>query len=324
MWEKDPRAMIARLAKDVVAKEPGLVYNDSITSAYGKVNGYDVSFTTVPGLYAAQFSIRKNGELPTAEFVKAAVKAVKSVAVGKIIGNKVCFGMKGGYSDEKQAENVVLGIRGLTEFFRENGYHNVCEHCGAETSEISVYGVEGDLRHFCNSCMENADEYVRQAQVSEYAGPENVAAGILGALVGAVIGALVIALIGMAGFVASIGGVALAVCTLKGYEIVGKKLSLKGIFISAFLMIITVFIVQHLDWATEIYAAWSEAGEDISFRAVYRNTFAIINEAGVMADYIRELAILYLFTIIGAFPTIKKSFVEKNALAKEAAANKAA
>ena len=62
--------------------------------------------------------------------------------------------------------------------------------------------------------------------------PENVVTGIVGALLGAAIGAAAIILLDMAGYMAAISGVILAVCAYKGYELLGGKLSKTGIIIS--------------------------------------------------------------------------------------------
>ena len=316
MWENNVDAMRRRLFGDV-AKETGLLFNESTLSLYGKVNGYDLSMTMIGQSCYLQASIRKNGQLPDAKFVADAKKAVSSVRVAKMMGNKICFAMKGGYTDKKQADNVVLAINGLTEFFKVNGYANVCEHCGMETDNISVYGTDGNLSHLCSTCIEAGDRILEEKALAEYDVPENVPAGILGAFLGAVAGAVVIALIGMAGFIASIGGVVLAFATLTLYEKFAKKLSIKGIVICVAIMILTVFAVVHLEWAVDIYDIFKAESDEVSFLAVHQNLFAIISEAGAWGDFIKELVMLYGFTVLGAFPTIKKNYVEKKALTKK-------
>ena len=58
---------------------------------------------------------------------------------------------------------------------------------------------------------------------------EKVVGGILGAFLGTLIGAICIVLVNQFGYIASISGVVMGVCALKGYQILGKKMSLKGI-----------------------------------------------------------------------------------------------
>jgi len=69
-----------------------------------------------------------------------------------------------------------------------------CEHCGAEVKPVEA--VSGEVQK-----------------------PENVIAGIVGALIGAAIGGAAIILLSQLGVVASFSGIILAICTMKGYEL---------------------------------------------------------------------------------------------------------
>ena len=141
---------------------------------------------------------------------------------------------------------------------------------------------------------------------------ENVPAGIVGAFLGGIIGSLVIILFGVMGFVASIGGVAVAYTTLTGYEKLAKKLSVRGIIISAIVMIIIITFITRLEWTIDICMELTEYGEDISPLAVFLNMHAILVEFDCVADYIKEMVILFIFTGMGAIPTIKKKYIEKS------------
>ena len=57
---------------------------------------------------------------------------------------------------------------------------------------------------------------------------ENVPAGIVGAFLGSLIGVACAVLIGQLGYVASVSGLVMAVCALKGYELLGGSLTKKG------------------------------------------------------------------------------------------------
>ena len=54
---------------------------------------------------------------------------------------------------------------------------------------------------------------------------ENVAAGLVGALLGSLAGVLCTVVIGQMGYVTSISGLVMAVGALKGYELLGGRLS---------------------------------------------------------------------------------------------------
>lgn len=145
---------------------------------------------------------------------------------------------------------------------------------------------------------------------------ENVPAGIVGAFLGGIIGSLLIVLIGFLGFVASIGGVAVAVTTLTGYEKFAKKLSVRGIVISVIVMIIIITFITRLEWTIDICMEMSEYGGDISPLAVFLNMHAILKEFDCVAEYVKEIVVLFIFTAIGAVPTVKRKYIEKSAPVK--------
>ena len=121
----------------------------------------------------------------------------------------------------------------------------------------------------------------------------------------------------MMGFVASIGGVAVAFATLTGYEKFAKKLSIKGIVISVIIMIIITTFITRLEWTIDIYMEMSQYGDGISPVAIFLNMHAILKELECVADYVKEISVLFIFTALGAIPTIKKKFIETSAPANE-------
>lgn len=51
---------------------------------------------------------------------------------------------------------------------------------------------------------------------------------------------------------AAISGVIMAVCALKGYELLGGKLTKKGVIISGVIMIVMTYVGDRVDWAIMI------------------------------------------------------------------------
>ncbi len=129
---------------------------------------------------------------------------------------------------------------------------------------------------------------------------ENVAAGIVGALIGSLAGVICTLVIGQLGYVASVSGLVMAVGALKGYEALGGRLSKKGAVISCVLILAMTWLAHRLTWAMAL-SAELEANVFECFRAV-----PALLEAGVLEGpaYWGDLAMLYLFTLLGAVPTI--------------------
>lgn len=165
-----------------------------------------------------------------------------------------------------------------------------CKHCGKLIPDTSV---------ICPICGQNVSRPVAKR--------ENVITGTVGALLGAVIGGAVIVLIGRLGYVASISGLILAVCTLKGYELLGRQLSGKGALICLLLIAATPYFADRLDWAFIIQEAYADEGVTIGDAFAVVPTF--VSEGIIpMADYVKSLVMLYVFALIGALGTLRDLF----------------
>lgn len=129
---------------------------------------------------------------------------------------------------------------------------------------------------------------------------ENVLAGIVGAFLGTLIGVACAVLIGQLGYVASVSGLVMAVCALKGYELLGGVLSKKGALISSLLILAMTYLAHQLTWA---FALAGPLDEGI-FEAM-RDIPRLLARGRIdRAAYWGNLAMLYLFTLLGAVPTI--------------------
>ena len=136
---------------------------------------------------------------------------------------------------------------------------------------------------------------------------ENPLTGMIGALIGAAIGAGVIILLGKLGLVASVSGFILAVCTLKGYEILGRRIGKVGIVFCLILIAVTPYVADRLEWAIAIKNAYSDMG--VSLVDAFRVVPDFIKEGAIsVADYAKGLALIYLFAGIGAFSTLRSLF----------------
>ena len=165
-----------------------------------------------------------------------------------------------------------------------------CIHCGKELAE----GVT-----VCDGC----GNPVMASKPLPKIKTENVLTGVVGALIGAVLGGASIVLLSQLGMVAAISGVILAVCTLKGYELLGNELSTRGIIISCILMAITPYIADRIDWAIIIQQTFADEG--VTFGMAFAAVHDVIREADMIGEYFRSLGMVYLFAALGAFGTIK-------------------
>ncbi|MBE6959409.1 MAG: zinc ribbon domain-containing protein [Ruminococcaceae bacterium] len=150
----------------------------------------------------------------------------------------------------------------------------VCEHCGAEVNN----GVPS----------------------VELGKPENIINGIVGAVIGALLGGLCILLLNQAGYVAAISGIVLAFCTLKGYELLGGKMSKVGIAVSAVLIIAMPFAAYLVSTGISIADGMKEYGMNLNWMEGIQLIFELLETDPEMGEALAEdLIQLYLYTGLG-------------------------
>ena len=163
-----------------------------------------------------------------------------------------------------------------------------CSKCGATVTD----GVER---------CENCGFPIKPVQKRE-----NTATGFVGALLGSLIGAGCIILLSQLGYIASISGFVLAICTLKGYELLGGQLSTKGIIISIILMLMMPYFADRVDWAIVIAQEWADYG--VTFGQAFAVVPELLADGSIeMFDYIKNLLMIYGFALLGAFATLRNA-----------------
>ena len=172
-----------------------------------------------------------------------------------------------------------------------------CTKCGNPIAENAS---------FCEFCGQS----IQPAAPEKAQKPENAVTGTVGAIIGAMIGGGCIILLSQLGYVAALSGLILAVCTLKGYELLGGQLSKKGIVISLILMLITPYIADRIDWAIVIMNAWAEDG--VTFGEAFAVVPLLIEEEAIaLSDYLTNLLMIYGFAVLGAFTTLRTALKKK-------------
>lgn len=137
----------------------------------------------------------------------------------------------------------------------------------------------------------------------------NIIAGIVGAFLGSLIGVAAIVFIGQLGYIASIAGIVLAVCTLKGYELLGGALTKISVSICVLIMIVMICVGEQLDWAISITKQLNNLGDNIDIFTSFRSIPMWLKEGSLdVGDYLKNLGLLFLFVILGAGSNIYEAF----------------
>ena len=294
------KSQMAKLA--AAAGVNGLMYDPNAEGVFGNVQGYTV--TIMPNAnnrvyYMLSLSVSRMGMAPNPADFKPLEKMNKVLSGCTVQRFRVNFLVRLSGNKDKMAEALRSALDTLITFLRTNGYTNCCEHCGRPEG-VDAYTVSGNAYLLCEPCFGQVSEAAAQQNQTKMQKQEQVLPGIVGALIGSLIGAVVIVIVGQLGYVAAVSGLVMAICTLKGYEMLGKKLGTPGIIISCVLMLLMIFLAHQADWsitAAQFY--------ETDFFTAFRAMMDLIKEGYVdSGDYFGGLAQVYLFAVIGAVPTI--------------------
>lgn len=184
----------------------------------------------------------------------------------------------------------------------------VCDICGQPvTPNPEETPVTPPTPNYTSSYSVEQETPLYSAQPSVPQKRENMFFGIIGALLGALLGGASIILFSQMGYVASISGVILAFCTVKGYELLGRRLTTRGAVICILLILVTPYLADRLDWALMIYEAYAEYGATLY--AAFLSVPDFLAEGIIdKSVYTQSLVMVYLFAALGAIGSLKDLF----------------
>lgn len=298
---------------EVLAAANGLHLDIESGVIYGTSSGYRVQMYTQnanqPYMFTLSFAVhRAGGPLEKAE-CKAFSKQYKQIVSLQQKQNLVQIQLKAASKQTMLQENVSEALRAAVSFLRQKGFEPCCQLCGQqEETESCIVG--NAVLQICPACYQQISQTANIESQQKERTSENLLGGIVGALLGSLIGAACILLISQLGYVAAISGVVMAVCTLKGYELLGKKLSTKGVVLCVLLMALVTFFTNRLDWAISVnqQTGW---GFGYSYQSI---PYLLSEEAISEGSYYGSLIEIYLFAALGAVPMIRSMLKnQKNA-----------
>ena len=173
-----------------------------------------------------------------------------------------------------------------------------CPYCGNESTGSN----------FCSSCganLQNTQSSTVQ-NTSNVEKKENVLLGIVGGLIGSLAGVAAIVLLSRVGFVASIAGLVMAICTIKLYEKFAGSISKKGIIICIVITLLMTLLAENLAFAWQVVRELDAQGYKGDFFDIFFNLYKYMSEGYFNnSTYFTNLGLVYLFNVIGAFSLFK-------------------
>ena len=289
-----------------LAQSAGLSMDEASGTVHGLYGSYQVLITpAVSGSNTYYFmpvisiAAASPSHTLSKEEAKDYKREHKNVSLLKEDNRLITLSLKNCRKADRLISTVNEELQSLTFWLRQNGYENCCQMCG-KPGDTAAFYVSGFYTNICPDCAQTVSQNAVIARQQEHVKTESLIGGIVGALLGTLIGVLSIILLSQLGYVAALSGVLMAVCTLKGYELLGKKLSTKGIVICCILMILMTYVGDRLDWAIVIARELA-----VDFGTAYQSVPYLL-QIGVLdsAAYWGNLLLVYLFVLLGAVPTI--------------------
>ena len=136
---------------------------------------------------------------------------------------------------------------------------------------------------------------------------ENLPLGLIGAVIGILLGSVLWVLIGQIGFIAGIAGYAIVFCGMKGYQLLGKKLSKTGIIICIVLSFLAIIGAEVVSLGITAYRELSEyysltLGESFSLLP------ELLKEPELVGAVAKDLAIGYILSIWASYSSVKNTW----------------
>lgn len=299
---------------EALAAAAGLRYDLVNNMLYGQKNGYDFLVYATDSRYPYVLTVHTSAKgtiVPTLSKndIKEFEKSLKPVLKMQQTGNNIAVSMRGTGNQEKLRQWLSETINALLSFLQAKSYTPCCSNCGQSVEEISGYRAGGQYMHLCPNCEGTVRGNFQTEEYKKQSKKENLVGGIVGALLGSLIGVVCIIALSQLGYVAALSGVVMAVGVLKGYELLGGKLTKRGVVIGVIIMLIMTYVGDRIDWGISL------AREVPSLTAFewYRMIPQLLAEDMIdKTVYFGNLVLLYLFLLLGAVPTIKSRVTEED------------
>ena len=272
----------------------GMEYDETSASWYGTVSGYGMKLVrTNDGKNYELVVPVTNGSMPDKQTMAELGKQIN--AVGRVTVKQ--YLTTGAY-----LENISAAVSAVPEALRSSGFTSCCEASG-RTDNLLFCVVGGEVLLLTDEEYGKREIAVKERHYTKSEKGENVVTGIVGAFLGSIIGLIVIVLVGQLGYVAVLSGIVMGVCTVKGYAILGGKLSKKGAVISLIILVGMTFAAFILDSCLYVIR---QSPDDVAYIEEMIRYFvdAVFKEP----KYTVELIKLFAFTLIGAVPAMLGAF----------------
>lgn len=147
-----------------------------------------------------------------------------------------------------------------TNAYNQNSGYNGQAAAGTATKRYSADAYENPGQFTSGTTYTPINQRIAAAS------KENVALGIVGAVIGTILGLVVWCIIGAMGFISWIGGLALVAGAFFGYILLAKDIGKSGMLIVALLVIASVYIGTRMTYAISLHSEFKKYEDDEAFQ----------------------------------------------------------
>ena len=294
-----------------IATDLGLQFDSEARVMYGEREGFllVIEGTETKNVFNISFSAKQGSEGDLIEEgkdiwddLKTQSKAIHAISFNDYLTTVV---VKGGMTKGKAVETLWTAIQDIVDFLLNHQFVQVNAATGEE-EPIGLYQIGDTIYLIDDATFQDYHAEVQDTVQAYDERKENFLLGMVGAVIGVLIGGAVALLVARLGYVSVLAGIALGFCTIKGYEILGKKLTKKGVVVSAILMVLTVLLVNQLDYILFLMDEYS-LPFDVSWSLFNEETF----KGNFPENYFLELGKLAVFTLGGAWISVQSALEGK-------------
>ena len=294
-----------------IATDLGLQFDSEARVMYGEREGFllVIEGTETKNVFNISFSAKQGSEGDLIEEgkdiwddLKTQSKAIHAISFNDYLTTVV---VKGGMTKGKAVETLWTAIQDIVDFLLNHQFVQVNAATGEE-EPIGLYQIGDTIYLIDDATFQDYHAEVQDTVQAYDDRKENFLLGIVGAVIGVIIGGAVALLVARLGYVSVLAGAALGFCTIKGYEILGKKLTKKGVLVSAILMVLTVLLVNQLDYILFLMDEYA-LPFDVSWSLFNEETF----KGNFPENYFLELGKLAVFTLGGAWISVQSALEGK-------------
>ena len=276
----------------------------------GTCRGFYVTVNTAEnGMFRFQISAHSEndpGNTNLRNFAESRKNTTEQIQSVNVSNNNVTIVLTRTFLAKKIPAHLNEAVMPIIDFLANNCYVSGCMQCGTRNSQIDCYDINDAHLYLCSDCVGKIEGTLIDRKQDILSKKSNLIPGVVGALLGSMIGCVVYFLIWQLGYVAAIAGLITAVCTFKGYEMLGRVIDKKGVFACIIVIIFAVFFANKIVWAFDAYSALKEY--NFSFFDCFRSLNEMIADLELTGQYYGNLVMAYVMTILGSFGSIANAF----------------